>query len=278
MSNSNLLSSSLKPLPLVLSLQALAKSPSPASCRPPLSTGRLLEGLPRAFSFPGWTAPALSACPHRRCAPALGSSLWLSSGLAPTGPHPSCAEGCRAGCRTPGGVSLECSKGAGSPPSTCWPHFSWCSSGYSWSSGLRGHIGGSCLAFHPPVSPSPSQQGCSQSLHPPACTDSRGCPDPDKGPCTWPCWTSQGSHGPTSWACPGPSGWHPVLMVCQLYHSAWCHLQTCWGRTWSQSLSHWWKQQWFQYGPLRDTTCHQRPFGHRAFDHYPLAAIFQPIP
>jgi len=28
------------------------------------------------------------------------------------------------------------------------------------------HIGGSCPAFHPPVPPSLSQQGCSQSLHP----------------------------------------------------------------------------------------------------------------
>jgi len=33
--------------------------------------------------------------------------LWLSSGPAPTGPCLSCAEGSRAGCRTPGGVSPE---------------------------------------------------------------------------------------------------------------------------------------------------------------------------
>ena len=39
-----------------------------------------------------------------------------------------------------------------------------------------------------------------------------------------------------------------------------------------------WKQHRSQCGPLRDTTCHRHPFGHRAVDHYPLAATFQPIP
>ena len=39
-----------------------------------------------------------------------------SSGPAPTGPGLFCAEGCRAGCRTPGGVSAERSRGAESPP------------------------------------------------------------------------------------------------------------------------------------------------------------------
>jgi len=38
------------------------------------------------------------------------------------------------------------------------------------------------------------------------------------------------------------------------------------------------KQQRSQYGPLRDTTSHWHPFGHRAIDHCPLAAIIQPIP
>ena len=35
------------------------------------------------------------------------------------------------------------------------------------------------------------------------------------------------------WSCPGPYGWHLVPQVCQLHHSAWCHLQTCWGCAWS---------------------------------------------
>ncbi|KAK4818440.1 hypothetical protein QYF61_013127 [Mycteria americana] len=47
----------------------------------------------------------------------------------------------------------------------------YCSPGYSWPSGLRVHIASSCLAFHPPGPPSPSPQGCSESLHLPACTD-----------------------------------------------------------------------------------------------------------
>lgn len=63
---------------------------------------------------------------------------------------------------------------------------------------------------------------------PPACTDTGGCPDPDAGSWTWPWWTSWGSHGPTSQARPGPSGWHPDTRACQLHHSACCHLQTCW--------------------------------------------------
>jgi len=44
-----------------------------------------------------------------------------SSGPAPTHPCPSYVGGPRAGRRTPGGVSQEQSKGAESPPSTCWP-------------------------------------------------------------------------------------------------------------------------------------------------------------
>ena len=56
-SSLNLPSFSLKPLPLVKSLQALLKSLSPSFLYPLSGTGRLLEGLPWAFSSPGWTAP-----------------------------------------------------------------------------------------------------------------------------------------------------------------------------------------------------------------------------
>ncbi|CAM9462403.1 unnamed protein product, partial [Bubo scandiacus] len=41
------------------------------------------------------------------------------------------------------------------------------------ASGLQVHIGGSCPAFHAPVSPGPSCPGCSQSLRPPACRGRR---------------------------------------------------------------------------------------------------------
>ena len=83
--------------------------------------------------------------------------LWITL----TDPCLSCAEGSRAGCSSLGGVSPECSRGAESPPLFCWPCFFWCSPGYGWASGLRSHIIGSCQAFLPPVSPSPSPQGCS---------------------------------------------------------------------------------------------------------------------
>ena len=38
------------------------------------------------------------------------------------------------------------------------------------------HIAGSCPAFHPPVPLSPSRQGCSRALLPPACIASGGAP------------------------------------------------------------------------------------------------------
>ena len=59
-------------------------------------------------------------------------------------------------------------------------------------------------------SPSPFQQGCSQSIHPPSCIDTGDCPEPGVRPCTWPCWTSWCSYRPISQAYPGPSGWHPI--------------------------------------------------------------------
>jgi len=74
--------------------------------------------------------------------------------------------------------------------------------------------------------PSRFRQGCALSLHSPPCTDSRGCLNPG---------ARLGFVEPheVPWAhcsaCLGPSGWHPVPWVCQLHHTAWCHLQTCWG-------------------------------------------------
>ena len=107
----------------------LWKVPLQLSCRPSPGTGRLQSGLPRTFSSAGWTASILSAWPHSRGTP----SLWP----APTAPCLSCAGGSRAGCRTPGGVSREQSRGAESPPLTCWPRCFWCSPGYGWPSGLQ---------------------------------------------------------------------------------------------------------------------------------------------
>ncbi|KAK4826882.1 hypothetical protein QYF61_012070 [Mycteria americana] len=44
------------------------------------------------------------------------------------------------------------------------------SPGYDWLSGLQVHIASSYPIFHPPVSPSPSPQSCSQLIRSPACT------------------------------------------------------------------------------------------------------------
>lgn len=39
-------------------------------------------------------------------------------------------------------------------------------------------------------------------------------------PCTWPCCTSWGLHGPPSQVCPGPSAWHPFPPACWVHHRA----------------------------------------------------------
>jgi len=60
-SSLNLPSFSLKPFPLVPSLQSLLRVCPLLSYSPPLDTDRLLSGLPGAFSSPGCTAYVLVA-------------------------------------------------------------------------------------------------------------------------------------------------------------------------------------------------------------------------
>ena len=171
----NLPSFNLKPLPFVLSLHTLVKSPSPALSQAPSGTGRLLGGLPGDFASPGWTAPALPAFPPSRRVPAFGSLL-----VSPLDPMqlvhifpvlraPELDTG------LPGGASPEWSRRAEYPPLTF--DFSWCSPGYSWPSGLWAHIANSCWACHPPAPLSPPL-GCSQSVLHPACACSWACPNP----------------------------------------------------------------------------------------------------
>lgn len=64
------------------------------------------------------------------------------------------------------GHLLEQSRGAESSPLPCCPGCSWCNPGSYCLSGLRVLMAGSCRVFHQPSSSSPSQQACSQSLHP----------------------------------------------------------------------------------------------------------------
>jgi len=162
------------------------------------------------------------------------SDLFVAfSGPAPIRPCLSCAEGSRVVCRTAGGVSSEQSRGAESPPLTSWPRFFWC----SWPFGLWAHIAGWCQDSHQSALTSPSWQGCSQSIVCLACICAWDCLNPCAGPCTWPCWTSWGSHRPTSPACPGLSGFHPFCPAsgphtfCPASGPAWCRQHTCWGCT-----------------------------------------------
>lgn len=106
-------------------------------------------------------------------------------------------------------ISWEQSRGAESSLLTCWAGFSWCSPGYGWPSGLQVHVTSSCWIFHQPAPQNPSSQGCSEVILNTACIYSWDCPYQGAGLCTWPCWTSWCWHGPTSQACPPPSGGHP---------------------------------------------------------------------
>lgn len=82
-------------------------------------------------------------------------------------------------------------RGGESAPLTCCPAagFFRYSPGYNWLSGLSVHTASSCPAFHPPVPPKSSWQGCFPSLQPPACIDTRAFPDSGSASCTWPRWT-----------------------------------------------------------------------------------------
>ena len=68
-------------------------------------------------------------------------------------------------------------------------------------------------------------QGCTLSFYPPSCTDSGDCHDPGRRPCTWLCWTSGCSPGPTAQACLGLSECHPIPQVCWQHHTAYCNPQ-----------------------------------------------------
>lgn len=80
---------------------------------------------------------------------------------------------------------------------------------HGWLFGLQVRVTSSCPIFHPPVSPSPSPQGCSKSHH----HYTGECPDPSAGSYTH--WTLWGSHWPqeTSWFSILHSGEPRALLV-----------------------------------------------------------------
>ena len=116
-------------------------------------------------------------------------------------------------------VSILLRQESGSPPSICWPHFFWCSPGYSWLSGLQGHTADSCPDCHSPVSPGSSQQSYAIFLHAPACTDSRCCHNPGARPFSSICQTSWVFSWAHSSACLELSGSHPTPQVCWSHHT-----------------------------------------------------------
>ena len=110
-------------------------------------------------------------------------------------------------CRTWDGVSQEQSRGGESHPLLCWSCFFWYSPGHDWLSGLRVLSAGLHPIFHLLISLSPLQV-CSQSIHPPVCTDTGDYSASAAGPCTWLCWTSWDLYRPTSQACEGHTEWY----------------------------------------------------------------------
>ena len=67
----SLLCFSLCPLPLVLSLGSTEKSLTPSSVHPSCRYLYTLMRYPWVCSSPGWTVPALLACPRSRCSSPL---------------------------------------------------------------------------------------------------------------------------------------------------------------------------------------------------------------
>ncbi|XP_065717538.1 CMP-N-acetylneuraminate-poly-alpha-2,8-sialyltransferase isoform X1 [Patagioenas fasciata] len=88
----------------------------------PFNYSKAATRSPQSLLFSRLINPnSLSLSSQQSCS-VLSSFSWPSSGPSPTDPCISCAEGSRAGCRTPGGVSPEQNRGPESPPSTCWPY------------------------------------------------------------------------------------------------------------------------------------------------------------
>lgn len=90
-----------------------------------------LEQRPELFF--SCSSLSLSAYLHRPT-PALWLTLWLSTGLIPTGKCPLCFGDPKPGQTITGGVSQVQSGERESPPLTCWSHFFWYIPGWGWFS------------------------------------------------------------------------------------------------------------------------------------------------
>ena len=96
------------------------KSPSPASLQAPFRSWKATIRSPQSLLFS--RPSSLSLCSHRGGTPALWSSLWPSFRTCTINSTSLLCWGLQ-NCTQLG--SHE-SRGAESPPSTCWAHFSWC--------------------------------------------------------------------------------------------------------------------------------------------------------
>lgn len=90
---------------------------------------------------------------------------------------------------------------------------------------MQVHISGPYQMFLRPIPPCPCVQDCSQLTHCTACIHIWHCPEWWAGHCIRPCRTPQGLQGATSKACQDPCVWHPFPPLCQLQHTAWCHVK-----------------------------------------------------
>ena len=220
-SSLSLPSSSLKPFSPILSLHALINSPSPAF-------------LSASFRF--WKASirsAFSSCPHRGSASDLWSSLWCSSGPAPTAPCP---------CELDAVLQMWCHESRVEGQNRLLlvtlilmqPRI-WLA---AWAASTHCQL---ILNFSSINTPNPSPQGYSQAILYPTCMCAWGCPDPGAGPCPWPCWSSWGWLGiyrlSSLSSCLWIKSLPPSLSTAPLnlmssanllrMHSIPCHLQRC---------------------------------------------------
>jgi len=122
----------------------------------PSNTWRPWWGFSEASSSPSWTSKAPLTLLHKTGAPALWSSLWPSSGPAPTAPHPSWAGGPQAWMQSTR-WGLKRAEQRGTIPSLfLLPPPCWGSPGYHWPSRLQEHTASSC----PSRPTSPPQDIC----------------------------------------------------------------------------------------------------------------------
>jgi len=96
-----------------------SKKPVPIFLIGPLWILKTRRKSAQSLLFPRRNSPSSPSLSSQQRGSSPRTIAGASSGPAPPAPALSCAEGSRAGHRTPGGVSAERGRGAESPPSPC---------------------------------------------------------------------------------------------------------------------------------------------------------------